>query len=341
MPTNLRTISEPNCKLCETEGEVLYTGLKDFIGTTHGDWGFNRCKRCGLIWLDPMPDMEDLSLAYAVYPTHESDEMAYLSLKEKIRAGYLRRRYGFKGGNDLNPIYHYLGYLLWLMPLKRVSTDFWFKALGGMDKKGRLLDIGCGNGSLIRLMNEWGWQAEGIEPDHHAFKIASSMGLKVVNGDFLESNFDDESYDAVISNHVLEHVYDPVGFLKKCYRIVKPNGIICIATPNASSWQHLLFKRHWMALDPPRHFYLFSPESMRLCAQMAGVQDYRISTTTRGSRFIASASLMIKHKGSYHWHDRTEFKTSLISNLLEILEYFLLNYNKDRGVELLFTAFKR
>lgn len=336
----VRTEPEPRCKLCSVEGNILYTGIKDIIGTTAGEWILKKCPRCGLIWLDPMPKECDISLAYSEYPTHESASTEELSVKERIKLGYLKTRYGFNP-QGIGALYKVLGLLLWLFPFKRVSSDFWFRALGGMPNRGRLLDIGCGNGDLISMMNDWGWQAEGIEPDYKAVENARKRGLKVIQGDFLKYDFTENSFDAIVSSHVFEHVFDPIEFLRKCYWILKPNGIMCIATPNTSSWQHHLFKENWMALDAPRHLYLFNPLSLRLCSEKAGIRNYKITTTSRGSRFIASASLLVKQKGSYHWKDNIDFKTALLSNILEVLEYILVFYKKEAGVELLFTAYKK
>lgn len=327
------------CKLCSIKGEILYRGLKDIIGTIEGSWNIYKCPECHFLWLDPMPTKEDIHLAYVEYPTHSTCLKSDLSFKDRIKAGYLSWRYGYRN-DKISAFDKLMGLFLYLVPIKRVSSDFWFKSLKDMKSKGRLLDIGCGGGDLVKLMQQWGWQAEGIEPDYMAVKNARLKGLKIHHGDFLEYDFKDNTFDAILSSHVFEHIFEPVDFLKKCYRILKPGGKLCIATPNADSWQHSYFKKSWMALDAPRHLYLFSPHSMKICAKGANIKHYSVSTTSRGSAFISSASFHIQKTGQYHWEDKVHIKSKILANIMEIGEYFALFFNKEKGVELLFTAYK-
>ncbi|HIJ59009.1 MAG TPA: class I SAM-dependent methyltransferase [Nitrospirae bacterium] len=336
---SLRSTFIKQCKLCNTEGVILYKALTDILGTIEGSWDVNKCPNCGLQWLIPMPISDDIYLAYSEYPTHEYERIKNKSLKERIKLGYLANKYGYTK-EKVNLIDKILGLILLPFPFKRVSLDFWFNVLKGIKGKGRLLDIGCGNGELVEMMNNWGWQAEGIEVDYKAVDVARSRGLKVTQGDFLEIDLSLEAFDAIISSHVFEHVYEPIDFLKKCYKAIKPNGIICIATPNSESLQNSIFKKNWMALDAPRHLYLYNPSSMALCAKKANINYYEIKTTSRGSRFIASASLMIQKTGQYHWNDKIDFHGFFFSNTIELLEYIILLYKKNKGVEMLFIARK-
>ncbi len=72
--------------------------------------------------------------------------------------------------------------------------------------------------------------------------------------------------------HVIEHVHDPVDLLRECGRVLRPGGRMMVETPNAESSGHRLFGIAWHGLDAPRHLYLFSPTSLLVCAQKAGLQ---------------------------------------------------------------------
>lgn len=333
----IETYPSTNCKLCESSGVLLYSGLRDILGTVEGHWNIRQCPKCTLLWVDPVPRPEELYKAYDEYPTHEEvkDNKGY---KERLKAGYLAYRYRYRA-EEVSKIYTILGQFLWLLPHKRVAMEFWFKRI----KKvigGRLLDIGCGSGDLVRSMSQWGWEAEGIDIDDRAIEIAKSRGLSVVVGDFIKADYPDNHFDVIISSHVFEHVYEPVEFLKKCWRLLKPKGQLLIATPNAFSMQRGLFGKDWMALDAPRHLYLFNPKSLELCVRLAGIDNYKIITTNRGSKFIAMASLYLKKHGRYHWQDRIELKDRLMADLMELIEFMVLAVNKQIGVELLLCATK-
>jgi len=337
MPLELKTRPTSCCKLCGHGGETLYNGLTDMLRTTQGLWDIRQCHQCGLLWIDPMPLQEEIYKAYEEYPTHEDAETGSL-IKQGLKRGYLSLQYGYGDTTLLNKA---IGALLLLVPHKRLATEFWFKLLKGRPN-GRLLDIGCGGGGLVKTMSEWGWQAEGIEPDLKAVLNARAKGIAVNHGNFLDYPYPDGSFDAVLSSHVLEHVYDPVGFLKKCWSVLKRGGIMLIATPNGASMQRVLFRRNWMALDPPRHLYLFSHRSLGLCAEGAGIENYQTISTHRGASFIATASMLLARKRAYHWRDRADFVSRSVGELIEFMEAtFLRILSKMRCVELLFIAHKR
>jgi len=145
--------------------------------------------------------------------------------------------------------------------------------------RGRLLDIGCGNGSFLACMRERGWEVQGIEPDPEASRLARErFGLEVVTGTLEETSLPANSADAITMTHVIEHVPDPVGLLAACCRILKPGGKLVAVTPNVESLAHHLFGVGWTHLDPPRHFNLFSPRTLQSCAQQAGLQTESLRT---------------------------------------------------------------
>jgi len=86
-------------------------------------------------------------------------------------------------------------------------------------------------------------------------------------------------FDAIVMNHVIEHILDLVGFLRTCLAMLRPGGTLICVTPYASSWGHRAFGIHWMALEPPRHVTMFAPSTLRTAATMAGHQYPDVSTS--------------------------------------------------------------
>ncbi len=124
--------------------------------------------------------------------------------------------------------------------------------------RGRMLDVGCGRGILPALMRERGWEAHGLEFSATAARHArEELQLPVFVGDFLESPYASDSFDAVVFWHVLEHVPDPVAALARARQILRPGGLLVIAVPNFESLQARFSGRHWFHLDVPRHYHHF------------------------------------------------------------------------------------
>ena len=82
----IRTEAMPACYLCGARGEPLYDGLRDRLYGCPGEWGFLRCRSCGLVWLSPRPVAAEIHKAYMSYHTHASREAQPLF-------GYLRTRF--------------------------------------------------------------------------------------------------------------------------------------------------------------------------------------------------------------------------------------------------------
>ncbi len=100
--------------------------------------------------------------------------------------------------------------------------------------RGRILDIGCGYGTFLKLAFDNGWQAEGIEVSEAAIKhCREAFGLKISRS-IQEAQLVDDSFDAVVFWETLDMFYDPLNMLKSSYRILKKKGVIGLRLPNAN-----------------------------------------------------------------------------------------------------------
>ena len=129
---------------------------------------------------------------------------------------------------------------------------------------GRVLDVGCGRGYVLAALREYGFQVQGIELSELAVQHAREvLGLNVTVGGFDPDQYPDQSFDAVIFWHVLEHLPDVAAALQGALRILKPGGMLVIAVPNLASWQARLTGSRWFHLDLPRHYSHFSDRWLR------------------------------------------------------------------------------
>jgi SAM-dependent methyltransferase len=204
--------------------------------------------------------------------------------------------------------------------------------------KGKLLEVGCGSGRFLSRMRKAGWEVQGVELDPVAAELArEQFALPVFAGTLPEANFPEGSFDAVVLSHVIEHVYDPVGLLKECRRVLKPGGRLTIVTPNVRSRGHQAFREHWSELDPPRHLNLFSIDTMRACGEHAGLQIEVLRTSERRAWWVWEASRALKRKGTFSNRDLT-WLVSLRGLASQVREGLARRVRAEAGEELLLLA---
>ena len=106
-------------------------------------------------------------------------------------------------------------------------------------KAERLLDIGCGDGNFTMLMAKTCGAKDvyGVDISEKGVEMARKNGIKAFKVDVDEERlpFDDNYFDLVTALEVIEHLFDPDHFLEEVYRVLKPNGVFVLSTPNLAS----------------------------------------------------------------------------------------------------------
>lgn len=143
---------------------------------------------------------------------------------------------------------------------------------------GRLLDIGCSNGSFIKCAQLSGWDACGLELETSSYEIAKNHGLHVYNNDLLAQNFPGNYFQVVTMWQVIEHLEDPHSILGEIYRILAGGGVLAISTPNIDSIGWHLLKEKWGAVEPNAHPHLFTTSGLCKIASRCGFSTCFIQT---------------------------------------------------------------
>jgi SAM-dependent methyltransferase len=258
------------------------------------------CSACGALWLDPRPTAATVGEAYQSYYTHGSPSFTS-RMSDAVIVRVARERaasmYGFGGGtwgiSQLSSLFARL------YPGLADHADSVIKHLpaSALGQGGKILDVGCGDGGGIAFLNSLGWRASGVEVDPRAVLAAQAKGLDVVAGDIASAGFADESFDAVTSSHVIEHLHDPRAFFAESFRILKPGGTLVATTPNASSE---LLARHglsWRGLEPPRHIILYNAENLAKLATEAGLREVGVKRTAHVASFMHLESVRMANSG--------------------------------------------
>lgn len=141
-------------------------------------------------------------------------------------------------------------------------------------------ELGCGHGFIsVALSNEVG-QLDSFDVDSEAINVAirlkNKYSIKNVSPrlfDGYNTNSMDKSYDVVLSADVLEHVTEPLKYLKECYRILKDGGILILTTPNGliAKKNNKIIKNH-----SPFHITEYYPDELM---KMLSENNFKIFKT--------------------------------------------------------------
>lgn len=292
--------SVPTCPACGgTVRELFHRGVTDrTFFCAPGEWNLYRCTTCGTGYLDPRPDTATIALAYSQYYTHGSagdvgaaPRSWWRRRRTAQRNAYLNAHYGYQlspGGNR-SP--------RWLSAERRQRFDKFVCFLRYPGKDARVLDIGCGNGRVLLQLRSVGWEVSGVEPDPKSAAQAVQAGLDVRTGLLNPGDWPDGYFDAITMNHVIEHLHDPVGILRTCAQVLKPGGLISIATPNLDSRGHQIFGPDWFGLQSPTHLVLFTPNSLRHILEATGFQPEPSLHLEPTAKEMFRRSMYIRHGG--------------------------------------------
>jgi len=212
-----------------------------------------RCSGCGVMMLDSMPSQNEVESWYALGNYYQGDSRSGYdySYCERIKARY----------NDKNS---------WPYSLLAKAAR-----LGGQEKAGRLLDVGCGGGLFAACAKRVGWDAQGLDPNPAAVEIAARYGVPVRTATIEESGFDENTFDIIYSNDVIEHVLNPIKAFKEINRLLSPMGVVILSTPNGD--RALLLHNRWGGFQSSlEHLWYFNARSLKRFCRMVSLEVYTL-----------------------------------------------------------------
>jgi 2-polyprenyl-3-methyl-5-hydroxy-6-metoxy-1,4-benzoquinol methylase len=167
---------------------------------------------------------------------------------------------------------------------------------------GRMLDVGCGSGELVLAFARRGWSVSGVEPSAQAAARAGAGGVEVHTGTLDDAPWTGPTFDAIVLNHSLEHVPDPLATLRQAAALLTPGGVLAVAVPNFGCWQRRLFGARWFQLDLPRHLQHFEVPTLAALIVRAGLTpNARTYASMRPSLLL---SLQYTAFGRARWSGR-------------------------------------
>lgn len=237
------SLEHVSCDLCGNAKTAFFMRLAD--RHTGEIFTLVKCEMCGLIFLDPRPNQDEISKYYPEnYECFFSDE----NQNSKLETWHLSRSNAWK-----------LNYL-------RKNTI----------KSGKLLDIGSGTGDFLKVCQDQKWEVTGIELVAKAAEIARKKhNLHIITGHFENVELPLGYYDVITLWDVLEHLPSPSKAFARIHQLLKNQGWAIFSIPNLSSFDRHLFGPAWIGWDVPRHFYSFSESHIETLAKNTGFRVIR------------------------------------------------------------------
>ncbi len=152
-----------------------------------------------------------------------------------------------------------------------------------LGRTGYMLDYGCGNGEHSKVGLQRGWDVTGYDVDCEiATRIANKLGFKYLCGSLSDVNSDDQKFDLVYANQVVEHLKDPIGALKLVHALLADNGVFLVAVPNIHSLSHRIkfflekmgFRKSKIGkyYDAEHHVFYYDKRSVSNMLKVAGFE---------------------------------------------------------------------
>ncbi|HET6204208.1 MAG TPA: class I SAM-dependent methyltransferase [Planctomycetota bacterium] len=198
-----------------------------------------RCPRCGLRYVSPRPTAEGVAQLYTRYlPDGEGEADEWDRAMEAVFEDAARRVEGAVGG------------------------------------PGRVLDVGCGFGRFLETMERRGWEPFGIDPSPRAGERARARLRRATlwPGLFPEDLRGAPPLHAITAFYVLEHVRDPLAFLRAAFAALVPRGVLLLRVPHTAPLKRAL---GWLRVpnrlyDMPAHLFDYAPAVLRRLLAEAG-----------------------------------------------------------------------
>jgi SAM-dependent methyltransferase len=141
----------------------------------------------------------------------------------------------------------------------------------------RLLDIGCGGGTFVKLAQQEGFDAYGLEQSQEGAGIADQQAPgRIFHGLEQDLISRSEKFDILTLFHSLEHMTDPFRYLKIIRKLLREPGKLIVQVPNVHSLQARILRSRWYGLDCPRHVYNYSAFSLLHLLGRAGYRIQRV-----------------------------------------------------------------
>tara|TARA_B100000959_G_scaffold5084_1_gene5339 strand:- start:661 stop:1650 length:990 start_codon:yes stop_codon:yes gene_type:complete len=242
------------CRICDLNDNHPVHRVREMMYGLNEDFLYFQCVRCQCLQIIEFPD--DISKYYPKgYLSFATDPSCFYRKPIERWVRRARDSYGALGKGFLGQ---------WIEKLYPAPQNLKALARIPLTKQSKILDVGCGSGTLLYLLYEAGFSnVLGVDP-HIDRDIEYENGLVISRQEIQKVT---GLWDLVMFHHSFEHMQNPLQVMQSVSRLLKTGGCCLIRIPVVSSfaWEH--YGIHWVQLDAPRHFFLHSLDSLRILAR--------------------------------------------------------------------------
>ena len=220
------------------------------------DWDIVDCTECGFAKIDPLPDRGSRAECYS------QEKVIERNIKQKSSSQKFSRVMKQMFGRLIK---------------RNKSGIFYNKLCRYLSPKARILDVGCGDGGFLRIAKN-NFICTGIEISEYLASLARRQNdIKVITGNFLNTDFTNEKYDGITLISLLEHLDDPINAMKKCFELLNQGSILLMKTVNYNCLNRKIRKESWSGFRPPDHMIYFNPSNLKSFLKKTGFSKIKIS----------------------------------------------------------------
>ncbi|MEO1081892.1 MAG: class I SAM-dependent methyltransferase [Pseudomonadota bacterium] len=232
------------CLICDGAFAPLRDDVVDWEYGVHWDSSLVRCQTCGLIAQNPPIKSEQIT---DLYPDN------YLAHSPASRSK------GIYGG------------------LKETLARRTARSIAAtIPEGGTLMEIGCGNGHLLRRIASERPDVRLKGVDIEEVEITGLANFEFYHGQFEDTQIPPESIDLIYCSNLIEHVPDPLRFLRKARSTLKNRGVVHGVTPDHLSVDRYIFGKFWAGYHYPRHTFIFNHRNIQMLLRKAGFSKTRV-----------------------------------------------------------------
>jgi 2-polyprenyl-3-methyl-5-hydroxy-6-metoxy-1,4-benzoquinol methylase len=274
----LVTTNTLRCAICaNTTGNVGFEAREMIFGM-RDKFVYFECTTCGCVQIDEVPaNLADYypSAYFAFKPQHKLAKAHWRATLDHHR--FRAALFGTSWlGSLANAIAKPLNYVEWARH-------------SGVRQDARVLDIGCGAGKLLVRMKHAGFeQCVGVDPYiGETLNYANGATVRAQTlTEFARTN--SNSFDFIMLHHALEHMPHQQTVLEHVKAMLSPNGRILIRIPVAACFAWRTYGADWVNLDPPRHLYLHTQQSLALLAEQVDLDIIKTVYDSTARQFVGS-----------------------------------------------------
>ncbi len=286
-----------NCPLSEKKTILNnYIKVKDYSNTQE-EFTIVSCETTDFLFTNPRPKEKDISKYYDFedYISHTNKQNDFISkLYQKVRSYSIIRKY---------------------------------KLISKLISSRKILDVGSGTGEFLGYMKSKGFDTYGVEIAKKARELSIKNHKLFIKNSLC--SLDENNFDIITMWHVLEHIYDLDGYMKKIKYLLNDNGILIIAVPNHKCFDQKFYGKHWAGWDAPLHLWHFDKESMLKISNKYGFEISSIHPLYFDSFYVSILSSKYKYNSSklvqsfligLYSNLIAKFKTGEYSSLIYVLK---------------------